>query len=673
MMLRKSLTFLLALFITTSVLVAASQNVGLFNSSWLIQNNLLVADAGLNQTVNEGDVVLLDGSNSYVYSSVLEEWIKASENPMLDIGLPGSWDDFYAYEPAVIYDGVTYHMWYSGHNGLNARIGYATSPDGITWTKSASNPVLDIGPPGSWEDYSVITPTVIYDGITYHMWYSGGDAIHARVGYATSPDGITWTKSASNPVLDLGSSGSWDDFRAYIPTVLYDGTTYHMWYAGDDGSIKYRIGYATSPDGVAWTKYAANPVLDLGSPGSWDDEWVYDPTAFYDGATYHMWYAGYDGTNGRIGYATSSDGTSWTKSASNPVLDIGPSNSWDDVHVEDPMVLYDGVTYHMWYSGADGTNARIGYAIYSSPSNISNIVSYEWDFTSDGIYDYVETASSAPDGAFDGKTTHIYGDNGVYTATLRITDENGATDTDTTTVTVNNLDPEITSIDTTILVNTPRTQGYWSHQCTVTEPYGDHTGLLQEWIDPIAAQSQVFTGVSSKGEVCAILDEKSAAMSDMLAKAKLQLMAIWLNVVSGKLYIDSPLDLPSLTTATTVREAIDEIESVILSGDDVSELERVKDIADSINNFLGIPEKIAEITVIASDPGSDDSMFNWSFGVQNIYYNNGMGPDPYPSPDGIFPFEAKDVVEYVYTGSMIVSLTVWDDDGGTAVATITLA
>jgi len=324
-------------------------------------------------------------------------WTKIPTIPVLDIGLPGSWEDFFAYEPAVIFDGTTYHMWYSGHNGLNARIGYATSPDGITWTKNPANPVLGLGLPGSWDDAYVNSPSVFYDGATYHMWYSGHDIFNARIGYATSLDGITWTKDPTNPVLGLGPPGSWDDVHVTSSTVLYDGITYHMWYSGYDG-VNYRIGYATSPDGVSWTKYATNPVLDLDSPGSWDDEWVYDPTVFYDGTTYHMWFGGYDGTNARIGYASSSDGISWTKSVSNPVLDIGPSNSWDDVHVEDPMVLYLGETYHMWFTGDDGPNARIGYATFGYPPS-GSLTSSVFDSGAPGtIWNFINWTEYLPPG-----------------------------------------------------------------------------------------------------------------------------------------------------------------------------------------------------------------------------------------------------------------------------------
>ena len=132
----------------------------------------------------------------------------------------------------------------------------------------------------------------------------------------------------------------------------------------------------------------------------------------------------------------------------------------------------------------------------------------------------------------------------------------------------------------------PRTIGYWKHQCTLTEPKGDHVGIQQAFIDAIAAQSSVFAGISSKDEVCRILAGPQG--NDMRARAEQQLMALWLNVVSGKVSDYKEISLPGLTTAATVGEAIAEIESTLLDPNALrAELERAKDIADALNNGRG--------------------------------------------------------------------------------------
>jgi predicted GH43/DUF377 family glycosyl hydrolase len=308
-----------------------------------------------------------DGTNiriGYATTSDSDKWKKNTANPVLDLGPSGSWDDERVFTSSVLFDGITYHMWYSGYDGTNHRIGYATSPNGVTWTKSLANPVLDLGPTNSWGDKHAHHPIVIQNGALFQMWYTGDNGINARIGYATSPDGISWTKHPSNPVLDLGSLSSWDDTHVTYPMVIYNGATYQMWYSGIDGG-NARIGYATSLDGITWTKYSGNPVLNLGLSGTWEDERVAEATVLFEGSTYHLWYAGDDGTNRRIGYATSFNGINWIKHGGNPVLDNGPPGSWEERRLLMPRVIYDGTSYRMWYSGQKGSNQRIGLATYS--------------------------------------------------------------------------------------------------------------------------------------------------------------------------------------------------------------------------------------------------------------------------------------------------------------------
>ncbi|MBC8232168.1 T9SS type A sorting domain-containing protein [bacterium] len=316
---------------------------------------------------------IIFATSAFVASALGQtEWAKYEGNPVLDLGAPGEWDAYNVYAPSVLYEDGIYKMWYSGYNGSNRRIGYATSPDGITWTRYADNPVLDLGAPGEWDAYNVSIPSVLYEDGIYKMWYSGYDGSNWHIGYATSPDGITWTKHEDNPVLDLGEPGEWDDNNVCCPSVLYEDGTYKMWYSGYDGS-KERIGYAVSPDGITWTKYTDNPVLDLGEPGEWDDDRVVTPSVLYEDGTYKMWYAG----NSRTGYATSSDGITWTKHEDNPVLNLGTLDEWDDKYVSDPFVLFENGRYKMWYSGFDGSNARIGYA--TSGPRVISFSGYDWE------------------------------------------------------------------------------------------------------------------------------------------------------------------------------------------------------------------------------------------------------------------------------------------------------
>jgi len=294
-------------------------------------------------------------------------WTKDQiNNPILVPGEPGTWNDVSEYPFCVLFHDGTYRLWIGGYDGITVSFGYFSSADGIDWTPYEANPVLRAGTGGSWDDNRLINPYVIVNKNAYQMWYSASDGNNYRIGYATSPDGVSWTKYEGNPVMDLGPEGSWDDSEVTDPCVYFDGAVYHMWYAGANGSTT-RIGYASSADGISWTKYEGNPVLDKGPVPDWDYRHVYAPDVLFDGMTYHMWYTGTVESSGwyhRTGYATSNDGRSWKKHGDNPVL-MPSDGSWDSQWVGYVKVLWDGFDglFKMWYGGGtDSEVAKIGYA-----------------------------------------------------------------------------------------------------------------------------------------------------------------------------------------------------------------------------------------------------------------------------------------------------------------------
>ncbi|MBC8422446.1 MAG: right-handed parallel beta-helix repeat-containing protein, partial [Chloroflexi bacterium] len=284
-------------------------------------------------------------------------WTKDAGNPLFGSGASGAWDEGSVWEPFVLLDGGTYEMWYTADGDA---IGYATSTDGITWTRHP-DPVLEGGPEGTWDEDGVSDPYVIKAGGTYTIWYESWTDTR-RIGCATSTDGINWTKCAANPVFEPGDPGDWDETAVHDPVVVLRDGTYHMWYRGTDPDWTWHVGYVTSPDGINWTRFLTGPVLSA-TDGEWDEGSVGLGDVFFDGATYHMWY----GANSQIGYAWSSDGISWTKSVSNPVLTPGTPGHWGQpvVRFEDGSdgSVLDGFTITggdaQRAGGVDATNASI--------------------------------------------------------------------------------------------------------------------------------------------------------------------------------------------------------------------------------------------------------------------------------------------------------------------------
>lgn len=326
----------------------------------LFQIVLFVA-VGLGDVWNQNDQEDFLAGESYNVDTITipgkvilaTEWMKHSLNPILE-GSPGSWDEYGIETPSIIKDNGSYKMWYSGYSGsLVWKVGYAESQDGVTWTKSESNPVLSPGPPGSWDDEAVIHPRVLKDGSICKMWYTGRNSTGYMIGYAESDDGISWTKSSQNPVL--GEEDGWDSYSVVRSHVIRDGPTYKMWYGGGySPPFGQGIGYATSTDGLNWTKYGEGPIF-----ASEGENWTYYiifPTILKEGSVYRMWYSGCKpDENGRsrcaIGYATSINGINWTRDPSNPVLVPGPTGSWDNWGVLGPSVLNESGNLEIWYSG----------------------------------------------------------------------------------------------------------------------------------------------------------------------------------------------------------------------------------------------------------------------------------------------------------------------------------
>src|SRR5262249_59675236 len=100
----------------------------------------------------------------------------------------------------------------------------------------------------------------------------------AKVGGATATaPGGPFTRDAGNPLLALGAVGSFDEKGVKDPVVVKLGASdYRMLYTGVDASGIERAGYATSTDGVSWTKRGV--VLDPSQTAYTDDESGVEPT-----------------------------------------------------------------------------------------------------------------------------------------------------------------------------------------------------------------------------------------------------------------------------------------------------------------------------------------------------------------------------------------------------------
>jgi predicted GH43/DUF377 family glycosyl hydrolase len=294
-----------------------------------------------------------DGSGPAIFLATSTDgvhWTRANSGSPVLQGTAGAFDANGVYGADVVYDPLDtlapYKMWYSGRHGVFGGIGYATSTNGLTWTKHMSAglpvPVVDHGLAGSADSFSAADPSVLKDGSTWKMWYTGDDSSKKRIAYATSSDGITWAKGGKVIAPEDPGVSANIQFGAFAPTVWKTPSGFSMLLTGrklvGGGVFQTKIMETTSTDGLVWA--GPSPALNpSGTNTNFDFSNLNSPDLLYDPGTaspYKLYYSGNTiDANGnfhtRIGLATSTNGTSFNKVngplTGNSVLDVGTAGT----------------------------------------------------------------------------------------------------------------------------------------------------------------------------------------------------------------------------------------------------------------------------------------------------------------------------------------------------------
>lgn len=149
---------------------------------------------------------------------------------------------------------------------------------------------------------------------------------HVSIGHAVSTDLRRWRPLPD--ALAPGEPGTWDDYTTWTGSVLAHDGRWWMFYTGtsrlERGGVQ-RVGLAVSDDLLSWRRYGGRPVIEADSRWyevdrrdwyelAWRDPWVFpDP----DGLGFHALLTaranhGDPATRGVIGHATSDDLVTWT-------------------------------------------------------------------------------------------------------------------------------------------------------------------------------------------------------------------------------------------------------------------------------------------------------------------------------------------------------------------------
>ena len=291
------------------------------------------------------------------------------------------------------------------------------------------------------------------------------------------------------------------------------------------------------------------------------------------------------------------------------------------------------------YTTDEGTDVQLDGTGSYDPTPGGSIVSYEWDFDDDGQFDDATGATPFFDPIGDG-----VGQDGVYTVRLRVTDNDGLTDTDESTVTVNNVPPVVVPAS-----NSPRDENtIITVTATVTDP---------GWLDVLTATIDWGVGAGSVPmTLTGSENTRPNAVYTFSATFIYGDNGVFTAQVCGSdddTTTCADIDLTVLNVAPTV--AIDETDIVEGCGGDA---------------FIAHAGENVTFTGNATDPGSDDLDLTWSWGdgtadVTTTYLVNPPATDPLPSPS-IQPRDVTDIQVHAFDSACLyeVTFSALDDDGG---------
>lgn len=97
---------------------------------------------------------------------------------------------------------------------------------------------------------------------------------------------VDFVPSKGNPVFKGTGTATWDQKIRERGYILYEDSLYKMWYSGYNPELARQkfMGYATSKDGVTWTKYSDKPIFS--------DRWAEDMFVVKNEGNYYMYAEG---------------------------------------------------------------------------------------------------------------------------------------------------------------------------------------------------------------------------------------------------------------------------------------------------------------------------------------------------------------------------------------------
>ena len=309
--------------------------------------------------------------------------------------------------PMIPIEGTTLYLYYGNPNPPVQTI-VETPPTG-PWTRAPGNPIVPAGGPPNGQ--SLLAENIVYDNLTAHYWMVHANYNDGGVGLVwsdTPTDPASWHWSGTvipqanaphilqsnnkwyivfsdwstpstttrHPIQIMEATsiagpysnrttllspepGTWENWRVDEPYLFQrnDGK-WILVYMGDQGDFEHgvfyyeQVGYAIADSLMGpYTKFAGNPFLAWGPPGSFDAGTIADPWVVEFHGTYYIGYTVSSSIYSpwQTAIASTTDWQTFTKLG--VTFPLGPAGAWDAVNAFRGAVTRINDTYVLSYTG----------------------------------------------------------------------------------------------------------------------------------------------------------------------------------------------------------------------------------------------------------------------------------------------------------------------------------
>jgi predicted GH43/DUF377 family glycosyl hydrolase len=202
---------------------------------------------------------------------------------------------------------------------------------------------------GTFYSVLVANPAVTeFQGNTLFIFRGQGASGHDQVGMWVTPsdraDGLHWDNQLPVPILPISNdSDAFDSQHILDPGVVAKGDSLFLYYTGKSshGEPNYSVGLAVSTDGMTFTKHSSNPIIEGGIA----------PEVVYHDETFYLFYQRqHEKGHWDVFVATSANGVDFDTSKEQ--LAFSPSQipgSFDEYSVTTIRIFKEADHFYMTY------------------------------------------------------------------------------------------------------------------------------------------------------------------------------------------------------------------------------------------------------------------------------------------------------------------------------------